>query len=255
MKDSSLGISISLLFHVMVVVLLLRVPFDQFIQSKSIVIDFTLEKGQTATGDHGAANDRGHKADESQAGKVERKEAAGNTEPMTKAGLNKQVRTATDYTANRPDVVDRTASVQAGQVPVQDEKMLREAKGGVDNEKGLPAGQMTRVPSLAPGNGKVIDYSKGSVDAKDFPFITDTVQKRFKDKYPDRARRMGWEGKVLLAFVIMENGTIHDVEILNSSGRRDFDDHAREILEKTRFNRQLPYRLQVKNWLVTYRLP
>ena len=37
-------------------------------------------------------------------------------------------------------------------------------------------------------------------DERDFAFIRDTILKRIKDKYPDRARRMGWEGKVLLSF-------------------------------------------------------
>ena len=54
---------------------------------------------------------------------------------------------------------------------------------------------------------------------------------------------MGWEGEVLLSFVISENGAVHDVEVVNGSGRRIFDDHAREILEKTTFNRKLPYPL------------
>jgi protein TonB len=241
MKDHSLGISISLLFHALVVLLLLRVPLDQFIKSKTIIIDFTLEKGQIMADSQGTVKNKGHKAAKLQAEKAQQKETAGKTELMTNTQL-------------RRGIVDKTVSDQVGQVLVQDEKVLREAEGGVTNEKSLPAGQSTRGPSLAPGTGKVIDYSKGSADAKDFPFITDTVQKRFKGKYPDRARRMGWEGKVLLSFVILENGAIRDVEVINSSGRRDFDDHAREILEKTIFNRQLPYRLQVRNWLVTYRL-
>jgi TonB family protein len=254
MKERSLGISISLLFHLIVVALLLRVPFDQFIKSKSIVIDFTLENGQTTVGNHGVAKNREEKADELKAGKRENNAAAGNTQQITKADLNKEMQAAIDYTAGSEDVVDRTHSDRPGPIVPQDGKRRQEAKNNVADEKHFVTGQGIHGLSSAPGNGKVIDYNKGDAYVKDFPFITDVVQKRFKDKYPDRARRMGWEGKVLLAFVIMENGTIHDVEVMNSSGRRDFDDHAREILEKTTFNRQLPYRLQVKNWLVTYRL-
>ncbi len=254
MKEHSLGISISLLFHLIVVALLLRVPLDQFIKSKSIVIDFTLEKGQTIAGRHGVAKNREQKADKQKAGKRQNNAAVGNTQRITKANFNKEMQAATDYTAGREDVVDRTYSDPPGVIVPQDGKIRQEAKNSVADEKHFFAGQGIHGLSSVPGNGKVIDYNKGDTYAKDFPFITDVVQKRFKDKYPDRARRMGWEGKVLLAFVIMENGTVHDVEVMNSSGRRDFDDHAREILEKTTFNRQLPYRLQVKNWLVTYRL-
>ncbi|MBA4389858.1 MAG: hypothetical protein C0399_02850 [Syntrophus sp. (in: bacteria)] len=253
MKEHSLGISISLLFHLIVVALLLRVPLDQFIKSKSIVIDFTIEKGQTM-GSQGAAKNSVQKADEQKAGKIENNEVTGNTQPMTKPEYNKQMNAVTDHTAGRQDVINRAPSDQAEQIAEQNGKIRQEAKGTPAGEKNFFAGQGIRGLSLVPGNGKVIDYNKGDTDIKDFPFITDTMQKRFKDKYPDRARRMGWEGKVLLSFVIMENGAIRDVEIMNSSGRRDFDDHAREILEKTTFNKQLPYKLQIKNWLVTYRL-
>jgi TonB family protein len=255
MKEHSLGISISLLFHLIVVALLLRVPLDQFIKSKSIVIDFTLEKGQTIAGRHGVAKNREQKTDELKTGKRQNNATAENTQQITKADFNKEMQAATDYTAGREDAVDRTHSDQAGQIVPQDGKIRQEAKNSAADEKHFFAGQgIHHGLSSAPGNGKLIDYNKGDTYEKDFPFITDVVQKQFKDKYPDRARRMGWEGKVLLAFVIMENGTVHDVEVMNSSGRRDFDDHAREILEKTKFNRQLPYRIQVKNWLVTYRL-
>ena len=101
---------------------------------------------------------------------------------------------------------------------------------------------------------RVIDYSKDGSGVRDFPFIADTINKRFKDKYPDRARRMEWEGEVLLSFVISEDGTIHDVKIVKGSGRSIFDDHAREILKKTTFNRKLPYPIPIDNWRITYRL-
>ena len=46
MKEHSLAISVSLLFHIIIVALFLRVPFDQYIRPKLMVLDFSLEKGR-----------------------------------------------------------------------------------------------------------------------------------------------------------------------------------------------------------------
>ncbi len=108
MREHSLGISISLLFHIIVVALLLRVPLDQFIKSKSIVLDFTLEKGRTTIGGQEVVQNRGHKTDELKAGKRENDAAVENIQQATKEDLNKQMHAATDYTARREGAVDRT---------------------------------------------------------------------------------------------------------------------------------------------------
>ena len=48
MKEHSFAISVSLLFHVIIVALFLRVPFDQYIKPKLMVLDSSLEKGRAA---------------------------------------------------------------------------------------------------------------------------------------------------------------------------------------------------------------
>ena len=48
MKEHSIAVSVSLLFHVIIVALFLRVPFDQYIKPKLMVLDFSLEKGRAA---------------------------------------------------------------------------------------------------------------------------------------------------------------------------------------------------------------
>ena len=48
MKEHSIAISASLLFHIIIVVLFLRVPFDQYLRPKLMVLDFSLEKGRGA---------------------------------------------------------------------------------------------------------------------------------------------------------------------------------------------------------------
>lgn len=50
--------------------------------------------------------------------------------------------------------------------------------------------------------------------------------------YPSVARRMGWEGKLLLSFVICGNGQARDIVVLESSGRDLLDRSALETVSK-----------------------
>jgi TonB family protein len=56
---------------------------------------------------------------------------------------------------------------------------------------------------------------------------------------------MGWEGRVLLSFVIFENGSIHDIKIVNSSGFPLLDSSAEEAVAKTAVPLRVPYRLVI----------
>ena len=44
--------------------------------------------------------------------------------------------------------------------------------------------------------------------------------------YPPLARQRGWEGVVLVFFVIRENGTVEKIRVMKSSGHEVLDEHA-----------------------------
>jgi len=50
--------------------------------------------------------------------------------------------------------------------------------------------------------------------------------------YPDIARKMGWEGDVLLTFTVCKNGKIEEIEISKSSGYKILDKSAVRVIEK-----------------------
>ncbi len=52
--------------------------------------------------------------------------------------------------------------------------------------------------------------------------------------YPDRARRMGWEGKVELTFRVFEDGTIRDIAVAKSSGYQALDDAAKDAVRRSK---------------------
>jgi TonB family protein len=266
MKEHSIAISVSLLFHIVIVALFLRVPFDQYIKPKIMVLDFSLERGRVAGEAKGRKMEDGNREsarfNPAEGGKIVNRESKIEDRELLNRGQTTDYRNRTIEQAHNVQRegaelsggLNAVASDPAGQVAVRGEVGPTGAKAGSVSEKYTSVGEDSRKVHAVSGSIRVIDDGKSGSAAKDFPFVADTINKRFKDKYPDRARRMGWEGKVFLNFVISENGAVHEVEIVNGSGRQIFDDHAREILKKTTFNEKLFYPLKIENWCITYKL-
>ena len=57
-----------------------------------------------------------------------------------------------------------------------------------------------------------------------FLYIKKDIQKSID--YPKMARRMGWEGKVILSFIICESGAVTDIKVVKSSGYAILDKNA-----------------------------
>lgn len=57
-----------------------------------------------------------------------------------------------------------------------------------------------------------------------FLYIQEGIQKGIT--YPQIARKMGWEGKVVISFVICENGQVENIRIIRSSGYKVLDSNA-----------------------------
>jgi protein TonB len=61
----------------------------------------------------------------------------------------------------------------------------------------------------------------GSPPAGNFAWIRDAIQHAIA--YPATARRMGWEGKVVVAFHLLPNGSVRDVRVVEGSGHAALD--------------------------------
>jgi protein TonB len=57
--------------------------------------------------------------------------------------------------------------------------------------------------------------------AGDFAWIRDPIQRAIA--YPATARRMGWEGKVVVAFQLLSDGSVRDVRVVQGSGHTVLD--------------------------------
>jgi len=61
-----------------------------------------------------------------------------------------------------------------------------------------------------------------------FTYIRDLIIKRLT--YPHVARRMGWSGRVVLAFVVAEDGSVRSIQVRESSGYSALDNSAMETV-------------------------
>jgi protein TonB len=64
-----------------------------------------------------------------------------------------------------------------------------------------------------------------------FAYIRDKILRNVS--YPDAARRMGWQGKVVLSFIITANGYVRDFNVIQSSGFKMLDNKAIEAVKET----------------------
>ena len=63
-----------------------------------------------------------------------------------------------------------------------------------------------------------------------FSVISNIVQRHIN--YPPIARRMGWEGRVLVSFVLEPNGDIRDLKVLKSCGYEVLDKEALDAIRR-----------------------
>jgi len=64
-----------------------------------------------------------------------------------------------------------------------------------------------------------------------FAYIRDKILRNIS--YPDSARRMGWQGKVLLSFIITADGSVRELKIVQGSGFPILDKNAIETVKDT----------------------
>jgi protein TonB len=74
------------------------------------------------------------------------------------------------------------------------------------------------------GLGKATGDAQSGYMKEQFVYIRDLVLKKLT--YPPLARERGWEGVVLLFFVIRENGTVEQIRVMKSSGHEVLDEQA-----------------------------
>ncbi|MDP2278545.1 MAG: energy transducer TonB, partial [Nitrospirota bacterium] len=96
---------------------------------------------------------------------------------------------------------------------------------------GLSAGR-DAIGSAASGSGSgsSIEKAKMRYLKEHFVYIRDMIMKNIS--YPHMARKMGWEGRVVISFVVEESGRVEDIRVIESSGIGLLDKNAVQTIIK-----------------------
>jgi protein TonB len=213
-------------------------------RSKLIVIDFTIEDAGNAVKDNvpGSASKPEHRStvrtmntevkgqqSEIRDHRVKTKESKMESVPLPThsieyvASTETQVPVATDADETLRDI-NRGITIQGGEDISR--KDQRETVGGSFAEGGGRTG-MKEVSGGGSGKanyGEKIRYLRAN-----FAYIRDMIQK--KVVYPSIARKMGWEGKVTVSFVIFSDGLTKNLRITKTSSIEVLDKSAIEAVK------------------------
>lgn len=109
-------------------------------------------------------------------------------------------------------------------------KTLKEGVAGSPGEaggskEGSPGGTGREHPA------KEKEEAKTRYLKEHFTYIRDKILQNVS--YPIQARRLGWQGKVLVSFVITTDGSVKEMRISQSSGFDLLDNNALETIQKS----------------------
>ncbi len=246
MKYRSAPFLLSLTFHALIVALCFPMLVDRKFAHRAIPVDFVLVR---------AEGRQEHAAERVTTDKPVRayRQTAARAKGATKEP--QQTQGARVAPSESPKLaapgVSAAGAVSTGQVETGGAVAVAAAPSAegerrVDARPGGPRAARERpVATGAPAGGQ--DAWRDAVRSE----LRKTVEKN--KVYPDRAKRMNWEGKVDLSFRVFEDGTIRDVEVAKSSGFQVLDDAARDLLKKLRVSYRPAEKMRLE-LAVEYRL-
>lgn len=214
MTHQSKGLQFSLILHAVVVAFVIVTSGSIVPISKPIVIDFNIQ-------------------DSSDAPKKDSKELPAPKPPVRSQKPEvKEQKKEIEKPALVADM--HPTPITESQVPIPSVQPRTE-QAVAKNEGHTVTSSRTDSSS---GGKKDTDGASGNSEEKarmrylreHFAYIRDTIMKNLS--YPHMARRMGWEGKVTVSFIVNESGHVENIKILESSGFGILDKNAMETIKR-----------------------
>ena len=140
--------------------------------------------------------------------------------------------------------ISSTAAAMDKQMPIATNdqetasgKNVQNIIGDVSIVIGVSKGGSSEIATAKSGIDKVsYGYGGSSLEQgklrylkEHFAYIKDMVQRNIT--YPQVARQMGWEGKVIVSFDIASDGMAKNIRVINSSGKGVFDRNSVETIK------------------------
>lgn len=248
MKYQFKALQLSLAFHVLIILLVIGTTNSSiFLHDRIMVIDFTIEDSMNAGSKEAGTSDAKKIKTKFQQIFREKKNSVKNIEqePEKQEDQDRE----TEKTIVKESVPDISAKISEEQVPVfastiRDSQYtigqavqanLPSSNGNGIEGKGGEDGFPGKVTKMEHGEG----YGNSDSDIlsrkkkylkENFAYIRDLIQRKIT--YPKLARQMGWEGKVIVSFIVKSDGHTEDIKIINSSGIEILDKSSIDAVKK-----------------------
>ena len=248
MKHQAYGLSISFLIHTLVIVLAVVIgTTSASMNTKPVVIDLSILES--------IVDSRVSEAPGALKMPVPKK--AKVIEKPKRVQRIREVEKEVDKEAGEPEIVtpvERQGPVPIASAGVAKTEPLTEGLPGTGDQLARGTGIGEGGGSGGAGNGAggiSADALRKKYLSEHFAYIKDIIQKNIT--YPQIARRMGWQGKVIIAFIILENGIASDIKIAQGSGYEVLDANVIKTVKKVNPFPKPPVEAKVKI-PITYRL-
>ena len=127
-----------------------------------------------------------------------------------------------------------TAAVAPAEEPVVQQEKIEEAEETPEGEEAQAAATLTASAALQADQIQAgqhdPDLARQQYVQLHYQYIQCGIQKQIT--YPFIARKRGWEGKVVVGFVICEDGRVENMRIIQSSGFKALDRNAVETIKR-----------------------
>lgn len=158
--------------------------------------------------------------------------------PMNAAGQRVEVRN------QRPEIIEQKQEIEKAEQklsPVIPDNQASDTQAPVQapaeqkNESVSHASNVTaekRAALISTGSYESVNLIDGTARylKENFSYVRDAIQKKIS--YPRVARQMGWEGKVIVSFIVCADGHAKDIKIKEGSGIALLDRNAIETVKK-----------------------
>jgi len=153
------------------------------------------------------------------------------------------VQTAPQPIRSEPQVIARTAQPIETPPPAAMEQLSAAATSA---QPAQPTSQPTGVQTMP--------VRSTPAPQRDYGWLAETLRDRIEElkRYPPMARMNNWQGKVVLKFVVKEDGTVENLEVVQSSGHAVLDEAAMETIRRAS---PLPLKHELGKPRVTFQFP
>ena len=164
----------------------------------------------------------------------------GITAPKQKPIVHRSVAKTADRRAVRPapfSPIEEKVIAHEETAPVHEaaKEMRAEAEGDARPASDAPPHGSGRVREGTDLSGdqaaSAVEGQRRGYIKRHFAYIRDMIMQHLS--YPMLARKMGWSGRVVVSFTVLDDGQVEDIKVVKSSGFNVLDANAIKTIEKT----------------------